>query len=618
MDINEELLIEVTKPSRYLGLEINSIKKDPSEVKLKVALAFPDVYEVGMSYLGWQILYSVLNKREDIMAERVYAPWPDFGNKLKEKKIPLYSLESGLPLKEFDIIGFTLQYELSYTNILYMLDLAGIPFYSDKRDKDMPILIAGGPCAFNPEPVAPFFDAIVIGDGEEVILEICDLIKEKKRLLHKNELLNELSEIEGVYIPSFFEVKYFKDGSIKEIIPLKENYRIIKKRVLFDLDKAHYPTKQIVPLTRIIHDRLNIEIARGCTRGCRFCQAGIIYRPVREKSKEKIISILKEGLKKTGYDEVSLSSLSVGDYQGINELISDVILYLEKHKVAISLPSLRVNSIKDELLSHIKKVRSVGFTIAPEAGSQRLRNLINKDLSEEEIINSAEKVFQWGFNSLKLYFMIGLPGENYDDLIEIVKLIRKILSRVKVIKGRKRITVNISNFVPKPHTPFQWICQLPCDELIKRQKFLKDMLRPLKIKFKWQDCHVSEVEGIFARGDRRLSNVLERAYTLGCYFDGWTELFKYERWQKVLSDSDINITKYNNYDFSTIFPWDHLHTGVKRDFLWTEYKKAMNTILTPDCRTSICNDCGLCNEYNFYKVAPLAVKKGEKYFCSED
>jgi radical SAM family uncharacterized protein/radical SAM-linked protein len=607
MSIKEDILIEVAKPSRYLGLEVNSIRKDPNKIALKIALTFPDVYEVGMSYLGWQILYSLLNEKEDIMAERVYAPWPDLGNRLKETGITLCSLESGLSLKEFDIVGFTLQYELSYTNIFYMLHLAKIPFYSNKRDRDMPLIIAGGPCSFNPEPIAPIFDAIVIGDGEEVILEICDLVKEKKNLLPKKELLSELSKLEGVYIPSFFKIKYRKDGSIKEIIPLKEKYQIVKKRAVLDLDKTHYPIKQIVPITRIIHDRLGIEIARGCTRGCRFCQAGIIYRPVRERSKEKVVSILKESLKETGYEEISLSSLSVGDYSGISDLLREIIDKLSKENISLSLPSLRVKSISDNLLSQIKKVRSVGFTIAPEAGSQRLRNLINKNLNEAEILDSAEKVFLWGFNSLKLYFLIGLPSETYDDLVEIVNLVRKILSRVKVIKGRKNITVNISNFVPKSHTPFQWTCQLPKDEILRRQQFLRDRLKPLRIKIKWQDHQVSEIEGVFARGDRRLSRILEKAYMLGCYFDGWTEFFKYGLWQEALSDVDFKdyLFSYNNSDFSTVFPWDHIYTGVKKDYLWGEYKKSLKSELTPDCRACACNDCGLCGEYSFNKAPSL-------------
>ena len=589
-----DILPLVSKPARYLGTELNSIHKDLKEVQLKFALAFPDVYEIGMSHLGLQILYHILNSREDIAAERVFAPWVDLEHEMKVNKIPLTSLESATPLSQFDIIGFSLQSELSYTNVLNMLHLADVPILSRERGEDYPLIIAGGPCTFNPEPVADFFDAMVIGEGEEVILEISDVYMDwKKSGGSKKDLLLQLSRIEGVYIPSFFKVVYEPDGKIKEILPLVEDYHRVKRRIIKDINNVSFPTKPIVPFIRIVHDRLNVEICRGCTRGCRFCQAGIIYRPVRERTQREILKIADKSLGNSGYEDISLLSLSTGDYSCINELVKSLMNIYSSTNLAISLPSLRIGTITPTLIREIHRVRKTGFTIAPEAGTQRLRDVINKDISEDEIIETVKNMYDAGWNLIKLYFMIGLPTETLED----VQAIGSLSKRVLMSSGRPRnVNVSISTFVPKAHTPFQWEAQITFEESRKRITLIRHALRRRGLHIKWNSPKLSWLEGIFARGDRRLGPVLLMAHTLGCRFDGWSDQTRHDRWREAFSQAKIDPEFYltRKRDFGEVLPWDHIHTGVNKDFFIGEYGKSLEGKTTLDCRFHECNQCGVC------------------------
>lgn len=593
----EELIALVSHPSRYLGDEINSIKKDLSRVELKMCLAFPDVYEVGMSHLGLQILYHLLNARGDIAAERAYAPGLDMERVMREKGVPLTSLESSLPVNNFDLVGFSLQYELSYTNVLNMLDLSGIPLYASKRTEEHPLIIGGGPCAFNPEPLADFFDAFVIGDGEEVLLEICDcIVKAKKEKRSKKEMLEMLSQIGGVYIPSFFKVIYHPDGVVKEIVPLKQGYERVKKRWIRCLDEAPYMCSPIVPYRKIVHDRVNLEVARGCTRGCRFCQAGIIHRPVRERSTEKLASLAENSLKNSGYEEISLSSLSTGDYSRINELLSSLMHRYADERIAVSFPSLRSETLTPELIKEIKRVRKTGFTIAPEAGTQRLREIINKGITERQILETVRNVFDAGWKAIKLYFMIGLPCEKEEDLEGIIDLSRKVLSLSRRGGGKRKVNVSVSSFVPKSHTPFQWEPQMGLEEMKGKQKFLKEEIRKLRLTFKWQNIWMSHLEGIFARGDRRLGSVIVKAYQLGCRFDGWSEHLNCDWWEEALKNVDREFYSTRRRDKDEVFPWEHIDCGVDRVFLWNEYQRGLKSQFTPDCRLERCQKCGVCND----------------------
>lgn len=589
-----DILPLVSKPARYLGTELNSIHKDLKEVHLKFALAFPDVYEIGMSHLGLQILYHILNSREDIAAERVFAPWVDLEHEMKVNKIPLTSLESATPLSQFDIIGFSLQSELSYTNVLNMLHLAGIPILSGERGEDYPLIIAGGPCTFNPEPVADFFDAIVIGDGEEVILEISDVYMDwKKGGGSKKELLLQLSRIEGLYIPSFFKVAYEPDGKIKEILPLVEDYHRVKRRIIKDINNVSFPTKPIVPFVRIVHDRLNMEICRGCTRGCRFCQAGIIYRPVRERTQREILKIVDKSLGNSGYEDISLLSLSAGDYSCINELVKSLMSIYASTNLVISLPSLRIGTITPTLMREICGVRKTGFTIAPETGTQRLRDVINKDISEDEIIKTAKNMYDAGWNLIKLYFMIGLPTETLGD----VQAIGSLSERVLMSSGRPRnVNVSVSTFVPKAHTPFQWETQITLEESRRRIALVRQALRRRGLHIKWNSPKLSWLEGIFARGDRRLGPVLLMAHTLGCRFDGWSDQMRHDRWKEAFSQAKIDPEFFltRKRDFGEVLPWDRIHTGVNKDFFIGEYGKSLEGKPTLDCRFNECNQCGVC------------------------
>ena len=591
----EDLISLVTHPSRYLGDEINIIKKDLTQVSLSICLAFPDVYEIGMSHLGLHILYHLLNERTDVAAERVYAPGLDMEQVLREKSRKLTSLESTCPVDNFDLLGFSLQYELSYTNIVNMLDLSGIPLYASQRSETFPLIIGGGPCAFNPEPLADFFDAFVIGDGEEVMLEISDcVIRAKREGVSKKDLLYSLSRIEGVYIPSLFEVCYEGNGTVKDIIPLIKDYQRVKKRWVQSLDDAPFIGSPIVPYKQIVHDRLNLEIARGCTRGCRFCQAGILYRPVRERSLEKLKELAENSLKRTGYSELSLSSLSTGDYSAIVELLGSLMGECAPQKIAVSFPSLRSETLTPALIEEIKKVRKTGFTIAPEAGTQRLRDIINKGITEDEILTTVKNVFDAGWNAIKLYFMVGLPCETEEDLQGIVDLSRRVLSLARRGGKQRKVNVSVSTFVPKAHTPFQWVPQIGQDEMREKQEFLKQEIRRLGLTFKWQNVSMSYLEGIFARGDRRLSKVIEKAWLLGCRFDGWSDQFEWDYWKQALGGIDEHFYTTRNRGKDEIFPWDHIDTGVDRSFLWEEYQRGLTGDFTPDCRVANCQQCGVC------------------------
>ncbi len=579
-----------------MGGEKNAIQKRLDHVQLKFALAFPDVYEVAMSHLGLEILYHILNQREDIAAERVFAPWPDMERQMRAEGVPLVSLESARPIREFDILGFSLQYELSYTNVLNMLDLAGIPVYASDRDEGFPLIIAGGPCTTNPEPVADFFDVFVVGDGEEIILEICDcIIDGKKNGRSKAALLEKLSRIEGVYVPSFFEVLYRGDGGIRRIVPLVEGYSHVRRRIVLDLDSAPYPTAPVVPWLKTIHDRLSVEIARGCKQGCRFCHAGFGYRPYRERRPETVEDLLRRSLRTTGYEETSFLSLSSGDYSSIETLLKRLMDFCQRENIAVSLPSLRVETLKPRMLEEIKRVRKTGFTLAPEAATERLRRVINKEMDEEILLETAESLYRNGWNLIKLYFMIGLPTETDEDVEEIIGLTRRILDQGKGCKRSPRLNVSVSAFVPKPHTPFQWEHQLTPKETGRRQEVLRRGLNKGGIRFKWHDPRMSLLEGVFSRGDRRLARVIHEAYAMGCRFDGWSEVFQWHLWCRVFEKNGIDMGSYTRgRAFSETLPWSHIQCGPSEEFLKKEWERSRQGIATHPCRKE-CTACGVCD-----------------------
>jgi radical SAM family uncharacterized protein/radical SAM-linked protein len=564
---------------------------------LSFVLAFPDVYEIGMSHLGLQVLYGVLKGVPWITPERAYAPWPDMEERLRMEGGSLVTLEEGLPLKDADIVGFTLQYELSYTNILNMMDLSGIPFLASEREEGYPLIIAGGPCAFNPEPLADFFDAILIGDGEDAVLEIAQCVSVwKDEGLGKQALLERLSKIEGVYVPSFFEVNYDDLGRIAGIVPLKDGYPGVRRRFVSDLETAHYPTSPVVPFLKTVHDRVSVEISRGCTRGCRFCQAGYIYRPVRERSPERVLEIVEEAFANTGYDEVSLLSLSTGDYGCLTPLIKGLMDRYAAQRKAVSLPSMRVGSLSPEMAEEVRRVRKTGFTLAPEAGSERLRSVINKGVTEEALLENARAVFGAGWRIIKLYYMIGLPTETMEDVQGIVDISREVKRQGKFAGTGGDVNVSVSSFVPKPHTPFQWEAQISEEEIIDKQRYLRTELKKKKLIMKWQDAPLSTLEGVFARGDRKLSTLLVEAHRLGCRFDGWWEHFDKVKWAQAFENTGVDPRFYHRRrELDEPLPWDHIDCGVRREFLLAEREAAIKGAPTPDCRAGECSGCGVCD-----------------------
>lgn len=594
-----DLLNQVSVPGRYLPLEFFASRKDPASARLKVCLAFPDLYEVGMSHLGLRILYHLLNEKEGIACERVYAPALDLEALLRAERIPLGSLESGTPLGEFDILGFSLAYELGYTNVLNILDLAGIPLRAaDRRAGKWPLIIGGGPVTANPEPIAPFFDAFLFGDGEEAVLELArEVTAWKERSGSREELLERLSGLEGLYIPEYFEPEYEADGRVKRVRALKPGPEKVKRRIVADLAKAYFPSRPLVPLLEPVHDRVMIEVMRGCSRGCRFCQAGILYRPVRERSGPEVLRLARESLAATGYEECSLLALSAGDYSGLSEVLLSLLREHYDSRVSVSLPSLRVQGLSDPLLKAIESVRKTGFTLAPEAGTDRLRRVINKAYSEDELLETARRVFAHGWRNLKLYFMAGLPTETDADVAGILQLGDEV-SRLRGAQGRPQVSLSVSGFVPKAHTPFQWESQVSSGRLREIHDRLRREFSGRGRRVKWQDPRMSELEGVFSRGDRRLAPALLIAFQKGRRFDGWSEHFRFEEWSAALAESGLSPEFYTarQRDRDEVFPWDHLDSGASREWLWEERERAYAEALTPDCRLEGCvRSCGVCD-----------------------
>ncbi len=594
----ERLMLSVQKPGRYSGGEVGSIIKDKNKVDVRFAFCFPDTYEIGMSHLGMKILYSQFNERDDIWCERVFAPWTDFEQVMRENDIPLFALESRDSIKDFDIIGFTLQYELSYTNVVNMLSLAGIPLKSKDRKTLAPLVVAGGPCACNPEPIADFIDLFFLGEGEEVDLELIDLYKKYGKDGDKQSFLREAAKIPGVYVPSLYDIEYNEDNTVKCINPIDTAPATVKKRIISDMDSAYYPDNFVVPYIEIVHDRAVQEIFRGCIRGCRFCQAGFIYRPVREKSPEVANRQAMDLCKNTGYDEISLSSLSTSDYRELEPLLNNMLDWANKEKVSLSLPSLRVDNFSKELLEKINHVRKSGLTFAPEAGTQRLRDVINKNVTEEEIMRTCLTAFEGGYTSVKLYFMLGLPTETDEDICGITELGQKIVNLFYNMENKPKgksvnVSISVSTFVPKPFTPFQFEPQISVDEMRRRQKLLRDSVTTKKMTVSWHESSVSFLEGVFARGDRRLSAVIEKALQKGCRFDGWDECFSLEKWLEAFTECGIDPKFYTERQrkYDEILPWEHLNYAVSKEFLIRENELAHNNTTTPNCREK-CSNCG--------------------------
>ena len=596
----DQLLKRAEKPGRYIGGEINSAQKDPKKVDANFVFAFPDIYEIGMSYLGLQILYHELNKRENIYCQRVFAPAVDMEEMMRDEEVPLVSIETKMPIKETDILGFTLQYEMSFTTVLNMLELAQIPLLASERSEEDPLVIAGGPCAFNPEPLADFIDVFLIGDGEALLPDFVEkYIECKKKGMRKAEFLREACKMQGVYVPSLYDVKYNADGTIKKLCKLYEGAHLpVTRAILPSIEEVDFPVNPIIPIVEAVHDRAVTETFRGCTRGCRFCQAGMIYRPVRERSKERILQLAKDQLENTGHDELSLLSLSTSDYSRFEELAMELIDYTKKENVSLSLPSLRIDKFAFDVLNKIQEYKKSGLTYAPEAGTQRLRDVINKGVTEKDIYASIEQALELGWKHIKLYFMIGLPTETYEDLdgiVEIAKNIKELNYKINGPKGgRFNLTVSVSNFVPKAHTPFQWEAQNTAEEFEQKHNYLAEKLKIKGVTFNYHDNTTSAYEAVFARGDRRTGKLLLEAHKAGCKLDGWTEHFRPEAWEMAFEKSQIDRNFYTTRkrEFDEILPWDVVDSGISKKFLMNEARKATNEEITPDCRHG-CNGCGM-------------------------
>lgn len=595
----EKYLLDVQKPSRYIGGEMGSIVKNPEDTDVSFAFCFPDTYDIGMSHLGMKILYSLTNSRENYRCERVFAPLEDFEKIMREHDIPLYTLENLEPVRNFDFIGFTLQYELSYTNVLNMLDLAGVPIWQKDRGETLsPIVVAGGCCVCNGEPLADFFDIMILGEGEEVNLELMDLyLEHKKKGSSRSEFLRDASKIEGIYVPSLYTVNYNADGTVNSIIPEKGVPPVVRKRIISDMNNIYYPDNFVVPFSEIVHDRAVTEVLRGCIRGCRFCQAGFLYRPFREKSAESICRQSKALCENTGYDELSLASLSTSDHSDISEILSKLIDYTEKNKINLSLPSLRIDNFSEELLEKIKKVRKSGLTFAPEAGTQRLRDVINKNVTEEEIMNTCRISFEGGYTMVKLYFMMGLPTETDEDIIGIAELAGRIIDLFYSLPNRPKgkgvqVSISTATFVPKPFTPFEFEPQDTREMIEHKQKLLVDSIKTKKIKVSWHDPSVSLIEAVLARGDRRLSDVIYTAWKNGCKFDSWGEHFKFDVWIDSFKQCGLDPEFYacRKREYDEIMPWEHMDYYVSKDFLIRENKRAREFKTTPNC----CEKCSAC------------------------
>lgn len=594
----------VQKPARYTGGEYNQIIKDKAKVDLRMVLCFPDTYEIGMSNLGIKILYGGINEMDGVWCERAFAPWGDMEDEMRKENIPLWALESGDPLKDFDAIGFSIGYEMAYTNVLNMLDLAGLPLKSAERHELTPLVFAGGTSCVNPEPMADFFDFLFIGEGEEMDRELLLLLRKAKQVgWSKRQFLSEAANIEGIYVPSLYEPVYNNDGTLKEMRALEGAPEFVTRRIVTDFDNSYFPTKPIVPSTEIVHDRVTLELFRGCTRGCRFCQAGFIYRPVRSRSPEKLIEQGIKSLESTGYQEITLSSLSTSDYRPLSELCDGLLDFCVPRSIGLSLPSLRADNFSMDLMSKVQKVRKSGLTFAPEAGTQRLRNAINKNVREEDLLNTCRIAFQGGWSTIKLYFMLGLPTETDEDVLAINDLAMKVLALFKPYATNKakgvHITVSTSCFVPKPHSPFQWEAQVSMEEYRRRVNLLRDHMRAKSISYNWHDADTSLIEAVLSRGDRRVGAVIEEVWRQGGKLDSWTEYFSFGRWMSAFEKCGLDPKFYacRERSLDETLPWSRVNIGVKPEFLWREREMCYNEELSPDCRNK-CTDCGALSLMN--------------------